>query len=154
MLSNFGRKPAWGALTGTLTPLIGPRLPLPLMLSHVQAGFPSPAEDYVEGQLDLNEHLIHRPAATFFVHVTGESMTDIGIYPGDLLIVDRAEPVVHGKVVVAVLDGGLTVKLFERRGRSIILKAANPDFSPIVLDEQQDVELIIWGVATSAVRRL
>lgn len=78
-------------LAGALAPLIGPALPRPLMLSSVPAGFPSPAEDYIEGQLDLNEHLVQRPAATYYVRASGESMIGAGIHPGDLLIVDRAE---------------------------------------------------------------
>ena len=72
------------------TPGRPPRRPLPLFISRVQAGFPSPADDYLEGALDLNEHLIERPAATFFLRVTGDSMTGAGIHSGDLLIVDKS----------------------------------------------------------------
>src|SRR5207245_7243498 len=85
----------------------------PLFLVPVPAGFPSPADDYLEGRLDLNEHLIAHPAATFFFRVTGDSMIGAGIHSGDLLIVDKAEEPRDGSVVVAVLDGELTVKRIE-----------------------------------------
>ncbi|MBW1794943.1 MAG: translesion error-prone DNA polymerase V autoproteolytic subunit [Deltaproteobacteria bacterium] len=82
----------------------------PLFMVPVAAGFPSPAEDYIEGKLDLNKHLIKHPAATFFVRVTGDSMVDAGIHPGDILIVDRAIEPADKKVVIAIIDGELTVK--------------------------------------------
>lgn len=82
----------------------------PLFMSSVEAGFPSPAEDYIEGRLDLNKHLIKHPAATFFVRVSGNSMINAGIYPGDILIVDRSLEAADKKIVIAVVDGELTVK--------------------------------------------
>ncbi|MBT7942156.1 MAG: translesion error-prone DNA polymerase V autoproteolytic subunit, partial [Alphaproteobacteria bacterium] len=91
---------------------------LPFFATAVQAGFPSPADDYMEGALDLNEHLIRRPAATFFLRVLGDSMTGAGIHSGDLLIVDRSIHPIDGHIVIAVIDGELTVKrLSRRRGR-------------------------------------
>src|SRR5687767_4381623 len=92
-----------------------PPVPLPLFLVHVSAGFPSPAEDYLEGQLDLNTHMVRRPAATFFVRATGDSMLNVGIRSGDLLVVDRSLTPTNGRVVIAALNGELTVKLFSRR---------------------------------------
>lgn len=122
---------------------------LPLFAATVQAGFPSPADDYLEGALDLNEHLIRRPAATFFLRVTGESMTGAGIHSGDLLIVDRSRPPGDGDIVIAVVDGELTVKrLYRRRGR-IRLLAENPRYRPIDIGAGQDLH--VWGVVIHAV---
>ena len=136
-----------------LTPSPHPRrLPRPLLLSRVPAGFPSPAEDYIEGALDLNEHLVAHREATFFVRVQGHSMTGAGIHDGDLLVVDRALEAGHGDIVVAVVDGELTVKRLWRRGARVRLLAENPAFAPIELKDGQ--ELAVWGVVTSIVRRM
>ena len=83
---------------------------LPLYASKVQAGFPSPADDFMEGRLDLNQHLVKHPTATFFVRVSGDSMIEAGIHPDDILVVDRSLEPRHGKIVIAALDGELTVK--------------------------------------------
>jgi len=136
-----------------LTPSPHPRrLPRPLLLSRVPAGFPSPAEDYVEGALDLNEHLIAHREATFFVRVQGHSMIGAGIQDGDLLVVDRALEAGHSDIVVAVVDGELTVKRLWRRGGRVRLLAENPAFVPIELKDGQ--ELAVWGVVTGIVRRI
>lgn len=124
----------------------------PLSLSRVPAGFPSPAEDYVEGTLDLNEHLIAHREATFFMRVKGHSMAGAGIADGDLLVVDRALEAGDGDIVVAVLDGELTVKRLWRRGGRVRLVAENPAFDPIELKDGQ--ELVVWGVVTSLIRRV
>lgn len=140
----------------TLYPIravFGPPLLLPLMASNVAAGFPSPAEDYIETQLDLNQHLIERPAATYFVRVTGESMTGAGIHPGDLLVVDRAEAVSSGRVVVAAIDGELLVKRFVRSNGRVILKAEHEGYPPIELDEGDETDLVIWGVVQAVIHR-
>ncbi len=129
-----------------------PRQPHPLYASRVQAGFPSPADDYVEGTLDLNEHLIRHPAATFFVRATGDSMLGAGIHPGDLLVVDRAIHPADGRVVIAVLDGELTVKRLRLRDGLVQLVPENPAYAPITLTS--DAELIVWGVVTSVVHAL
>lgn len=125
---------------------------IPLYSSKVQAGFPSPADDFIEGQLNLNEHLIKHPAATFFVRVSGDSMTGAGIHDGDILVVDRSLNPAAGKIVVAAVDGMLTVKRFENRGGKARLLPENPDFKPIEITEFSDV--IIWGVVTSVVHEL
>ena len=93
-------------------PDLSTRYALPVFLGRLPAGFPSPADDYIEGKLDLNRHLIKHPAATFFVRVTGDSMTGAGIHSGDLLTVDRSLEAIDGNVVVAALDGnvGLAAK--------------------------------------------
>ena len=129
-----------------------PRAARPLFLSRVAAGFPSPAEDYVEGSLDLNEHLIAHREATFFMRVQGHSMTGAGIADGDLLVVDRSIEAGDGDIVVAVVDGELTVKRLWRRGARVRLLAENPAYAPIELKDGQ--ELAVWGVVTSIVRRM
>jgi len=135
------------------TPSLNPQRVLrPLFLSRVPAGFPSPAEDYVEGSLDLNEHLIVHREATFFVRVKGQSMTGAGICDGDLLVVDRALEAGDGDIVVAVVDGELTVKRLSKRGGRVRLLAEHPGFSPIEFKDGQ--ELTVWGVVTSIVRRI
>ena len=88
---------------------------LPFFLSRVPAGFPSPADDYLEGELDLNELLIQHPAATFFVRLAGDSMVNAGLFDGDILVVDRAEQASHGHIVVAVIDGEMTVSVSIRK---------------------------------------
>lgn len=128
------------------------RVTRPLFLSRVPAGFPSPADDYIEGALDLNEHLIAHREATFFVRVKGHSMTGAGIADGDLLVVDRSLDVASGDIVVAAIDGELTVKRLWQRGGRVRLIAENPAYAPIELKDGQ--ELAVWGVVTSIVRRM
>lgn len=127
-------------------------LALDLYCSRVSAGFPSPAEDYVEGKLDLNDLLVKHPAATFFVRVSGDSMTGAGIYPGDILIVDRALEPSSGKVVIAVVDGELTVKRLIIEGERVFLKPENPAYRPIEIKET--METLIWGVVTNVIHSL
>jgi len=124
----------------------------PLFMVPVSAGFPSPAEDYIEGTLDLNQHLIKHPAATFFVRVTGDSMIDAGIHPGDILIVDRAIEAVDKKVVIAVVDGELTVKRIRQTKSGLILAPENHNYTPITIGENTAFE--IWGVVTSVIHKL
>jgi DNA polymerase V len=118
---------------------------LPLYANKVSAGFPSPADDYLECKLDLNTHLIKHPAATFFVRVSGDSMQSAGINHGDMLIVDKSIEPVDGKIVVAAIDGELTVKRLSKKSGKIYLLPANKNYNPIVI---QDQDLIIWGVVT------
>lgn len=120
------------------------KLKLPLFVDSVPAGFPSPADDYLENSLDLNEHLIKHPAATFFVKVSGDSMINAGIFSGDTLIVDRAVTPRNNQVVVAAVDGEFTVKRFQKKGKKIFLAAENPDFQPLEINEQNDFQ--VWGV--------
>lgn len=123
----------------------------PLFLSGVSAGFPSPADDYVDRKLDLNELLIKNPAATFFVRVAGDSMIGAGIRHDDILLVDRSLEPVSGSIVIAVYDGELTVKRLVRDNSTIQLKAENPDYPPLELTEENGCE--IWGVVTSVVHQ-
>ena len=122
---------------------------LPLYSCAVQAGFPSPADDYMEGKLDLNKHLVKHPTATFFVKATGESMIKAGIYPGDILVVDRSLNPAHGKIVIAALDGQLTVKRLHRSSKGTYLLPENDGFKPIRIEEESS--LVIWGVVTNVI---
>jgi DNA polymerase V len=121
-------------------------LRLPLVSASVEAGFPSPADDHMERGIDLNEELIHNPAATFLVRVKGESMRDAGIHAGDVLIVDKSLTPTDRKIVVAMIDGNFTVKRFRKRGEQVFLEAENPEFPPIEVTEGQ--ELSIFGVVS------
>lgn len=125
---------------------------VPRMMSCIAAGFPSPADDYVEKQIDLNTHLIRHKEATFILRVSGWSMRDAGIFDGDEIIVDRAITPADGKIVVAAINGELTVKRLRRVGETIHLQAENPDYSPIILHEGE--ELCIWGVVTRVLHRV
>jgi DNA polymerase V len=121
-------------------------LKLPLFSASVEAGFPSPADDYMERGIDLNEELISNPAATFLVRVKGESMHDAGIRSGDTLIVDKSVTPKDRQIVVAMIDGEFTVKRFRKLNGRIVLEAANFTFKPIEVGEDQ--ELTIWGAVT------
>lgn len=121
-----------------------PPLALPFFATTVQAGFPSPADDYLEGALDLNEHLIRRPAATFFLRVLGESMTGASIHSGDLLIVDRSIHPTDGRIVIAIIDSELTVKRLSQQRGKVRLMPENPRYLPIEIRDGQDLQ--IWGV--------
>lgn len=123
----------------------------PLYASAVAAGFPSPADDFIEAALDLNEHLISHPAATFMVRVEGASMTGAGIFCGDILIVDRSLETRSGQIVIAVVAGEMTVKRLLKTGGGWLLKAEHPDYPPTPLGD--DSECSIWGVVTGSVRR-
>lgn len=128
----------------------GPRLPL--FLSRVPAGFPSPADDYVERSLDLSEALVENEEATFYVRVAGDSMTGAGIHDGDVLVVDRSVEPAEGDVVIAVLGGELTVKRYEVRGGRPCLVPEAEGHDPIPVREGQ--ELIVWGVAQHVVHEI
>ena len=125
-------------------------VPLPLYFSRVHAGFPSPADDFIDRPLDLNDHLIRHPAATFFVKVQGDSMIDAGIHPGSLLVVDRSLQARSGNIILAVLDGDFTVKRLKKDNGMIILCPENPRYKPVVVTQGQDFE--VWGVVVHVVR--
>lgn len=133
-------------------PDLSTRYKLPVFLGRLPAGFPSPADDYLEGKLDLNRHLIKHPAATFFVRVSGDSMLGAGIHTGDLLVVDRSLEAVDGNVIVAALDGELTVKRLSKRGTAVRLLPENQNYQPIEVQPQQEFE--IWGVVTNVIHAL
>lgn len=123
---------------------------IPLYSSRVQAGFASPADDFIEQYLDLNELLVKHEQATYFVRVAGRSMVEAGIQPNDILIVDRSLEARHNKIVIAVIDGEVTVKRLYKRNGKIILKAENPDYKDIPVYG----ELNIWGVVTSIIHQV
>ncbi len=129
-----------------------PEVPLQQISALVPAGFPSPADDYLDRTLDLNEYLINNQAASFFIRVAGESMQGAGILPGDILLVDRSVEPAHNKIVVAVLDDEMVVKrLRYRQGRGILV-SENPEFRPIEISDA--MEAGIWGVVTAVIRKL
>lgn len=125
---------------------------VPLYTERVPAGFPSPAQDYIEQTLDLNELCISHPAATFFVRVEGESMTGAGIFPNDILVVDRSLTARHGDIVIASLEREMTVKQLHLNPPPVQLRACNPAYPPLVISEGMVLE--IFGVVTHVVRNL
>ena len=122
---------------------------IPMFSAHVPAGFPSPADDYIDRNLDLNEFLVRHPAATFFVRVSGDSMVNAGIHSGDILIVDRAESPVNGSVIIAALNGELTVKRLARGSDGVFLVPENPAYSPMRVGPEMDFE--VWGVVVHVI---
>lgn len=136
--------------------IYNPRIPAaqkqPFFDVFVPAGFPSPAADYREDKLDLNEHLIKNPPATFFVRVAGDSMKDAGIHPDDLLVVDRSIKPRDKSVVIAAVDGEYTVKRLKISKGKIYLQAENESYSDLNITE--DCEFEVWGVVTSVIHKL
>jgi DNA polymerase V len=146
--SHFA-SPARRAASSTLLSLTHPNKSMferqrALLRKAVPAGFPSPADDYVERRLSLDEHLIQHRESTFFMRVAGHSMRELGIFDGDLLVVDRAVPAAHGSVVVAVVDGEFTVKQLLYTPQGKVLRAAHPDYPETPIRPEQDFS--IWGV--------
>ena len=123
---------------------------LPIFHS-VSAGFPSPADDYLEEQLSLDEHLIKNPSSTYFVRVEGHSMTRAGIYDKDILVVDRSLKAKLGNIIVATIDGDYTVKRLVKRGGNYYLKPEHPDYSAILISKESDFK--VWGVVTFVVHK-
>ena len=121
---------------------------IPLFGDRVSAGFPSPASDYLEAQLDLNAHLINSPSSTFFVRVSGDSMQGRGIFTGDLLVVDRSITPKNGQVIIAALNGELTCKTLDTKNRCLV--AANRRYVSIPITEES--EFSIEGVVTASIR--
>ena len=125
--------------------------PIPLYSSKVAAGIPTPAEDHIEDTLDLNQYLVEHPDSTYMLKVEGESMLDIGIFPNDILVVDRAIEASHNKIVIAAVNGQLTVKRLYNRGGLIKLVPENKNYPTIQLDKES--ELHIWGVVVGSIRK-
>ncbi|MBV7387531.1 translesion error-prone DNA polymerase V autoproteolytic subunit [Pasteurellaceae bacterium TAE3-ERU1] len=127
-------------------------LRIPFVLAHVKAGFPSPAEDYIERYLDLNELCISHPDATYFVRAQGESMVEAGIFDDDVLVVDRARQAQHGDIVIACVAGEFTVKKLNLKTTPIQLEPMNPSghYKPLPVES----ELMIFGVVTHAIHPL
>ncbi len=123
----------------------------PLLGSRIPAGFPSPAQDYIEDRLDLNEFLVAHPSATFFVRVEGFSMINAGIFPGDILIVDRSLEPAHKKIVIAIVDGELTVKRLWQEKQKWYLMPENPEFP--LIEITKNMEFMVWGVVVYALHK-
>ena len=131
-------------------PLSKLKIRIPLY-SSVSAGFPSPADDYIEQELNLDELLIKNPEATFFVRVSGDSMIGAGMCTGDILIVDCSLEAQAGDVIIAILEGEFTVKRLIRQGRQYFLKPENPAYPLIELHET--TEFRVWGVVTHVIHK-
>lgn len=128
---------------------LGALLRLPLFVERVPCGFPSPAQDYIEQRLDLNDLLVQRPSATYFVRVSGDSMVEGGISDGDMLVVDSSLTAAHGDIVVAAVDGAFTVKKLELRPR-VRLMPMNPAWRPVIPCGEEGLE--IFGVVTFVIK--
>lgn len=138
---------------GVFVPLLeAPRVELPLGAVKVSAGFPSPAADYEDKRLDINDYLIRNPVSTFFFSVEGDSMQGAEIFDGDILVVDKSIRPVHGHIVVAFVNGERLVKRLYRRGSRVALLAENPAYPSLEIDEGIDLE--IWGVVVGKFKRL
>lgn len=122
------------------------KLKLPLYSNKVSAGFPSPADDFIEKTLDLNDLLIKHPQATFFVRVSGNSMVNAGIRDGDILVVDKSLEPKEGKIVIANVEGEFVLKRIRKKNGKLYLFPENLDYNPIEIKEDMDCE--IWGVVT------
>ena len=125
---------------------------IPLYTERVAAGFPSPADDYLEDKIDLNQYLVKHPASTFLVRASGNSMINAGIFPNDILVVDKSIKAENGNVVIAIIDGELTVKRYLKKRSSIVLQPENEDYEPIELNGKSEAE--IWCVVTSVIDEL
>lgn len=123
----------------------------PLFLNTIPAGFPSPAEDYIESQLDLNELIVKHPTATFFVKVEGESMSGASIHSGDMLVVDRSLEAKNGRIIVAKVDGEFTVKRLVVGEGGTVLQSENPLYPSLAINPESDFE--VWGVVTYVIHK-
>jgi len=123
------------------------------MYSHnVPAGFPSPAEDFLEKRLDLNEYLIKNKSATFLIKVNGDSMVNAGIFDGDILVIDRSVEPCDNKIVLGILNGEFTVKRIKTKGKKLLLIPESENYSPI--EVTNEMEFQIWGVVTYAIHKI
>lgn len=129
------------------------RVLLPIYLCKVEAGFPSPAENYVEQELDLKEHLIRNSDSTFLVRATGKSMVNVGISPGDILIVDKSLEAKNNSIIIVSIDGELTVKrlIKDNENKKLYLKSENLDYPNIDLKIESDT--MVWGVVTYSIHK-
>jgi DNA polymerase V len=124
---------------------------LPLFASRVAAGFPSPADDFLESSINLNQHLILHPASTFLVRASGHSMIGAGIHDNDILLVDRSLEARNDDIVIAVVNAELTVKRLAIAKNQVRLMPENPDYQPLVIDQETD--FTVWGVVTTVIHQ-
>ena len=127
------------------------KINVPLFTSQISAGFPSPADDYIEAELDLNRLMVRNPPDTFMVRVNGDALSGAGILDGDVLVVDRSIGPRHGMIVVAIVNGEMCVRRLNRNHGGWVLDPENKDFQPLRIRHGQDLE--IWGVVTGMVRK-
>lgn len=131
-------------------PDLSSELPLPYADAGIQAGFPSPAQDYITETIDLNRELIHHPAATFYGRVAGNSMIDEGIEPGDILVIDRSLEPADGDLAVCCLDGEFTLKRIHLTPGAVWLIPSNEEFDPVLVTPDNSFE--VWGVVTFTIK--
>ncbi len=127
------------------------KLELPLFQTGISAGFPSPADDYIEGRIDLNIELIKNPSATFFGRVNGDSMINAGIGNGDLIVVDKSIEPRENSIVVCIIDGEFTVKRFKKIKGEYFLCPENEKYKPIKINSENDFR--IWGTVTYSIKK-
>lgn len=139
-------------IVGSAVQSVPGRQKTPLYVSAVQAGWPSPADDYIDQEINLHELVVRNPPATFFLRAAGDSMLGCGIHDGDLLVVDRSLDAAGNRIVIASLDGELLVKRLVRRGARTYLEPANPHYPPIEITNREYVH--IWGVVTYVLHKL
>ncbi|MBS0290211.1 MAG: translesion error-prone DNA polymerase V autoproteolytic subunit [Proteobacteria bacterium] len=148
-LTDYGQGKV-NALSSYMQPTSAPVLRLPLFSTKVAAGFPSPADDHFEAQLDLNEYVIKNPASTFYVRVEGNSMLGAGIHPSDLLVVDLSLEPRDGNVVIAIVNGEFTVKRLQITKNNVVSLHPENDMYPVITIKE-DMEFRIWGVVTNVI---
>lgn len=139
-----------GGMPVPLSSLIALRVPL--VGQSVHAGFPSPADDFIEEMIDLNQVLVQNPTATFLWRVVGDCMIDVKIFPGDVVVVDRSHAPKHRNIVLAIIDGEPTLKRLNRHGGVMVLHNENAKLPPFLISEGTEVS--IWGVVTATIRDL
>lgn len=128
------------------------RLVLPYVVCTVQAGFPSPAGDYIIEALDLRDYVVSNETATYFIRAAGSSMNGAGIDDGDLLVVDRSVKACDGCIAICIIEGEFTVKRIKQVGKAAWLVPENPDYKPIPVNPETGV--IVWGVVTFVVKKM
>lgn len=132
-----------------------PAMKLPIFATPVVAGFPSPAEDIVESKLDLNELIVENPSSTFYLRVKGDSMNLAGIFPDDILVVDRSAKLKNNSIVIAVVDGEFTVKRIVKRAENnyeLIPESTNSSYKPIKISKNLS-NVLIWGIVTYVISK-
>ncbi|MBP6303626.1 MAG: translesion error-prone DNA polymerase V autoproteolytic subunit [Bacteroidia bacterium] len=126
-------------------------LELPLFETGINAGFPSPAGDFMELKIDLNEYMVRNPSATFYGRVNGDSMRDIGINEGDIAVIDRSLDLVNNKIALCYVDGGFTIKTVRMQNKECWLIPANANFKPVQITEEN--QFIVWGIVTFIIKK-
>tara|TARA_B000000565_G_scaffold15558_1_gene11208 strand:- start:27243 stop:27704 length:462 start_codon:yes stop_codon:yes gene_type:complete len=152
MIINFPKKSPEPTVANVYTAESVMDYPLVLYTSPVYAGSPSIAEDFTEGTLDLNKHLVKNPGKTFIVRVSGDSMRDANIHPEDLLVVDSSLRAVNGNIIVAAINGELTVKRLCTNNQTIFLMPENSGYAGIEITKEMN--FVIWGVVTNVVHKV